>query len=310
MHAGTEVIGEISVAEGNEPFPLHAETALKRAARLAVPAMLRHQRSSDVDEATRERLVQAVIRDGKVVSPEHASTAAYVNPANLVVIAFRVRGLSKGEAIVAAVVSERLVHFLSLHMKLLDPGAQVIYSDETYYAIAPDLENRKTDLSNHLNLILSQLSRMKVNANAAIGEFVSAVRLVPRSRRRADDLLDVAENNDSHGVVVDSDRQWADLVLLVARRSISASTPHCAPLDRLREFDATQNSELIKTLQVYLNNFGSFSAAASELYLHVNTLRHRIQRISEISGLNLNDHSERLAASLLMDLTEYRASRL
>ena len=55
-------------------------------------------------------------------------------------------------------------------------------------------------------------------------------------------------------------------------------------LGPLLAYDAAHRSKLVLTLEVFLAHSGSWSAAAQELHLHVNTLRYRIGRIQQLTG--------------------------
>jgi purine catabolism regulator len=60
------------------------------------------------------------------------------------------------------------------------------------------------------------------------------------------------------------------------------------------------SGDYIKTLEVYFEHNGNLSQAAEALYIHRNTLTYRMERISEITGLDL-DHTEiRLAVQLAL----------
>ncbi len=60
-------------------------------------------------------------------------------------------------------------------------------------------------------------------------------------------------------------------------------------LGALLDYDARKNSELVNTLSQYLECGGSYNASAATLCVHRSTLKYRLQRIREISGLDLTD---------------------
>ncbi|MEN1969825.1 PucR family transcriptional regulator [Lentibacillus sp. N15] len=55
----------------------------------------------------------------------------------------------------------------------------------------------------------------------------------------------------------------------------------------------TQNGELIKTLQVYLNENGNVSKTAEILFVHRRTLTYRLQKIHKLINMDLNDAKNR-----------------
>ncbi len=70
------------------------------------------------------------------------------------------------------------------------------------------------------------------------------------------------------------------------------------PIARLQEYDAQNDSGLTETLAAWLDALGDVRAAAATLFIHTNTLRYRLRRVEEISGIDLADPDQRFAAML------------
>jgi GAF domain-containing protein len=62
---------------------------------------------------------------------------------------------------------------------------------------------------------------------------------------------------------------------------------HRDAVARLAEYDAQRSTALLKTLEEFLRRRGNISATSEALYVHPNTLRQRLRRIGELSGLDL-----------------------
>jgi DNA-binding PucR family transcriptional regulator len=62
-------------------------------------------------------------------------------------------------------------------------------------------------------------------------------------------------------------------------------------LGPLLQYDARKHSELVDTLCRYLECGGAYDATAAALSVHRSTLKYRLQRIRDISGLDLTDPS-------------------
>jgi GAF domain-containing protein len=56
---------------------------------------------------------------------------------------------------------------------------------------------------------------------------------------------------------------------------------------KLAEYDAQRGAQLLATLEEFLRRHGSISTTSEALYVHPNTLRQRLRRIAELSGLDL-----------------------
>jgi sugar diacid utilization regulator len=60
-------------------------------------------------------------------------------------------------------------------------------------------------------------------------------------------------------------------------------------LGSLLDYDKRKGAELVHTLTQYLEHGGNYDATAAELSVHRSTLKYRLQRIRELTGLELND---------------------
>lgn len=69
-------------------------------------------------------------------------------------------------------------------------------------------------------------------------------------------------------------------------------------LGRLLDYDASKGTSLVKTVSRYLECGGSYEATAEALFVHRSTLKYRLQRIREISGLDLTDPDTRFNLQL------------
>jgi len=69
-------------------------------------------------------------------------------------------------------------------------------------------------------------------------------------------------------------------------------------LGRLLDYDAAKGTQLVETVAAYVECGGNYDATAETLYVHRSTLRYRLQRLREISGLDLNDPDTRFNLQL------------
>jgi PucR family transcriptional regulator, purine catabolism regulatory protein len=67
-----------------------------------------------------------------------------------------------------------------------------------------------------------------------------------------------------------------------------------ALLRPLIEHDRRRHSELVRTLELFLESGGAYQQTADELHVHVNTLRLRLARVEELTGRNLSDMETRV----------------
>lgn len=79
-------------------------------------------------------------------------------------------------------------------------------------------------------------------------------------------------------------------------------------LKNLHEYDRKHNSNLVETLEVFLNLDNNINDAAKELNVHANTLNYRLKRISEIGDINLKDPNQKIILYLDIKLEKYQSN--
>lgn len=142
---------------------------------------------------------------------------------------------------------------------------------------------------------------------------------VPRGRARRDDPwrpkyatereADAGGCDDPVTAVADerideSDGTDAELVL-TALRALSHTHPELLSgrLAALEQLDAVRREEYQRTLLAFFDAAGDVATAAAVLYVHPNTVRYRLRRLREITGLDLADPLQRFVAELQLRVT-------
>ena len=74
----------------------------------------------------------------------------------------------------------------------------------------------------------------------------------------------------------------------------------------LAEYDEQNRGSLVKTVEAYFSHHGNISQTAESLFVHRNTLLYRMERIQELTGLQLDQANMRLALHLALRLWQLR----
>lgn len=74
----------------------------------------------------------------------------------------------------------------------------------------------------------------------------------------------------------------------------------------LAEYDGQNRGSLVKTVEAYFTHHGNISQTAESLFVHRNTLLYRMERIQELTGLQLDQANMRLALHLSLKLWQLR----
>lgn len=75
-------------------------------------------------------------------------------------------------------------------------------------------------------------------------------------------------------------------------------------LEPLVNYDKEKGTELIETLKKYFECAGNLKKISEEMYTHYNTVIYRIQRIKEITGIDLEDYDNRLNFQISLKILE------
>jgi hypothetical protein len=70
------------------------------------------------------------------------------------------------------------------------------------------------------------------------------------------------------------------------------------PVARLSAYDLEHGANLVETLRAWLDAFGDVTAASAAMFVHPNTFRYRLRRLTEVSAIDLTDPEQRFAAML------------
>ncbi|MCU1430518.1 MAG: transcriptional regulator, CdaR family [Actinomycetia bacterium] len=111
----------------------------------------------------------------------------------------------------------------------------------------------------------------------------------PRSYREAQLALHLQESSGAGGQATTFDELGVYRILAEARDLAGVEAFVQSWLGALIDYDTKKGSELVHTLDVYLEHGGNYDASARALNTHRNTLKYRLQRIREISSRDLNN---------------------
>lgn len=73
-------------------------------------------------------------------------------------------------------------------------------------------------------------------------------------------------------------------------------------LYKLKQYDKQHGTDLVKTLEVFLDHDSNVHDASKSLNIHINTLNYRLKRISEIAELNLKNMNQKITIYLNLKL--------
>ncbi|GAA2671317.1 MULTISPECIES: CdaR family transcriptional regulator [Actinosynnema] len=288
--AGDQPLGSIWVQEGATPLTEQAERALVGAARVTALHLVRQR---EPRSAFRENLLTSLL-DGRT---DAASVAGQIgaDPARpAAVVVFALRG-DAGDRTEGELRRAEVTGLISVHAAAYRRSALVSRSGGRTYALLPDLQPGAALLPLTREIVAAARKHTGLVVQAAIGAEVPTLDEVAVSRVEADRVLDAMAR--------DLDAQVATLADVRSRVLVSEVLALLAEHPRVRDprLEAL-DPELGRSLLVYLDAFGDVRSAAAELHVHPNTLRYRVRRAGELTGVDLTDPLVRLFAQLQLRL--------
>ena len=145
----------------------------------------------------------------------------------------------------------------------------------------PHLESQRIDQ------LLSRIpEEMNVRLKIALGHFFPNAADISRSYFTARETLTLGQQLRPH----ESKYLYEDFSLLVLLSGLRGDwrgeeliTPYQALIG------ADKNGQLRKTLTAYLQHFGDLQQCANALFIHRNTLRYRLDKIQQVTAINIQE---------------------
>lgn len=300
-----ELLGTIWAAYPDSVDPASLRDVLRDAARAALPVMLRTLRRSPFEKRIRREALGSILGGSPDLGPAatllalpfsgHYATLAFaeVAPDREPVLRFHLRA-AFADAVLAHVGSDG-------HLAVL------VHMSEGMKA---------ADIRSHVASALQRSLSPDEPLHFGVGVAVERLDLVHRSWTEAVYVIDALLTRSRSGVTTPAgstpagatcadDQSMvrgataedvaAELVGLEAADALRSVGPRITePARLLAEHDAKHQGQLLETLRVYFATVGNSAEASRRLHVHTNSLRHRLSRIEEITGLSTADRSGRL----------------
>jgi len=301
VRAGDEVLGSIWAAV---PSPLSQERAeaLRDAAKLVALHLLRVRAGADVQRRVRTDLLSSALEGG--AGAREALDRLGLAGQPLMVLGVAVSEpdeVSTATGADAARERQRLSDAFAVHLSAVHPGSAAALVGGITYGLVPlhgaggDGEERAVRIAHDF------LDRVGDRMRPLVGVGPVSVDLAGLAHARActDRALRVLREGSGERRVARLDDIQVEALILELRDLVAARGDRpTGSLARLIEYDRKHQSNLVETLQAWLDAFGDVTAASKALFLHPNTFRYRLRRLAEVGEINLADPEQRFVAML------------
>jgi sugar diacid utilization regulator len=304
VRAGDEILGSMWAVTAAPLSPDRA-AAFADSTRLVALHLLRQRAGADVERRLRADLLATVLRGERGADEAAARLGLATGPA--VVLALAALDESDVDADLEAS-RQRLADAFAVHLSAVHSRAVAALVGGVAYGILPVAgAGGAADGADAVRIAQEFLDRSerRVPAVVGVGRVGAGGPGLARSRSDADRVLRVLRRDGAaRRVATVAEVHVQALMQELSDLSASHELADLGPVSALRAYDADHAGELERTLRVWLDELGDVTAAAVALRVHPNTLRYRLRRIADVSGLDLGDPQSRFAATIALRLAE------
>lgn len=296
VRAGDEVLGSIWAAVSERPRP-EVERAFADAAKVAALHLLKHRAGADVERGLQADLLASIL-EGTAAAREAAVRLGLTGAGYRVLAGW----LSAPEDAEETRVRAQLRDLLAVHMSTYRVrGATALLGGMVYAVIETD-EDPTASEEAVVRIAKDVVARPghDVAPLLGVGGHAAGLRDVPRSRREAEEAVRVLRSGGREGVATIEEVRLPALLTRFAETAAEDHDLYAAKITRLIESDRKGGTAYVEALRCFFDAFGDYTAAAATLHIHPNTLRYRLRKAQELSGVALDDPEERLALMLLV----------
>lgn len=285
VRAGDLPLGTIWAIEGEHGISAHDEAALRQGAQLAALHMLRARDTFEPNHGLRSDALRSLI-DG-TENADAARTRLRLRdnePRALLAFGFEDTAADRSESSETA----RTAQDVARQVTALRPGASITVSGPVVYVLLVDdrVASAASSLAESITSILG--GRMRRRLFGAVAVDGDATRPLTELRAEADDVLKVLTARADRTVAALGDVRVDVILNHVAAELTRASWLRDAEITSIFT-TSPRNREIAGSVAAWFDARFEVSRAARVLQVHPNTLRYRLRRFSELTGVDLDD---------------------
>ncbi|OKJ06703.1 PucR family transcriptional regulator [Kitasatospora sp. CB01950] len=304
IRSGAQPLGTIWVQEGARPLAPAAAQSLVGAARVAAGQLVRRRRELTADARLTQTLLTGLLEGS--TGPQSLATHLGLDLRRPTTVLAYAPAATDGRD--AELSRDEVTGLISVHTAARHRGALLAPVDSRVYVLLPELPPglpQATLRDWAQETVDAARAHLAIPLRAAIGPTVPGLADVPASRAQADRILDaMSRGNVAPDVAALQDVQAEVLVSEVLALLQDRPELRDPRLTALTTYDGRHQTRLAESVLAYLDALGEVRTAADALHIHPNTLRYRVRRAEQLTGLDLTQPQQRLLAMLQLRLAE------
>lgn len=323
IQAFSQIKAYLTVAELNKPLQEVDFISLEHAATVVTLDLVKHFAVQEVEQKFKDDLIEHII-SGELSSTNalertHLMEWDLNRPYRVILFnlknmdCFFVENRSQDKVALQGIKSE-IASIISSSIKKITKDFIIGNKVDTVIVLWAVNENNDTELREIQRIskeVQEQVRKRmkKISIQVGISDVSNGIEEIPRSYREAQDAITYGEmlNKESSVVAFSELGVFRMLCKFAEKNSLEEFIPK--PLLKILQYDKENESELLKTLQVFLECNGNASKAAKELFIHYKTILYRLERIKEVTQLNLENNRNRLELEMGLKMLHLISSK-
>lgn len=167
-----------------------------------------------------------------------------------------------------------------------------------------DDDGYKKDISLFYKWINEALEK-RYDVYLTIGGFYNSIDKLYKSYNEAKTISKLCQKMNSKRDIYYFDELILQKIIYDFKDDINIKKLYSQTVHVLEDYDNKKNTELLKTLKVYLDNNSNLELSAKELFVHINTMKYRIDKIEKLTNTSLHTVEGLVAFFICMQVHEY-----
>jgi hypothetical protein len=305
VRAGDEILGSIWAAV-REPLSEERAQMLREIGPLVALHLLSERAGADVERRLRADLVATALEGGGGAAEAARRLGLSNQPAVVLALAIDDDAPSPAASHPGQLANRRrAADALAMYLTIAAPGSTAALVGDVAYGIMPvygSLAGAEQRAAQRATEFLERMGT-QMRAVVGIGTAASSPAELSRSREGADRALRVVRSRPMGQRIACIGERGLDALLLELGDLMAArGDPPVKAVARLLQYDAKHGTNLVETLQAWLNSFGNVLEASQAIWVHQNTFRYRLRKAASVAEIDLDDPDTRLSIMLQLRL--------
>jgi len=181
---------------------------------------------------------------------------------------------------------KNVLSYISKYFQNLFSDQMLLIQDRVLYILQYSLLPKMTQMaSNELYIFLC-----KFNAHCGVSNSFENLLDIGDYKIQAADAMCIGKRLDVHSRIHFYKDYYLPAILMPRINEMPRNNYISPVIEKLREYDKKHSTDFLDTLKVYIRNLCSTSDSAAQLHIHRNSFLYRINKIEEITGVDLREY--------------------